>query len=146
MSKITIDEELKRTGRIFQTTVGNSMEPMLKNRENIVVLEKSEGTLKKYDLPLYKRPNGQYVLHRIIKVLKNDYIICGDNRWKSEIVPHEWVIAVASGYYKNGNLISVNDENYQKYLKTLGTRRKKLWLKSIPKRINGKLKRIFNEK
>lgn len=102
--------------------------------------------LKKYDLPLYKRPKGQYVLHRIIKVRKNDYIICGDNRWKSEIVPHEWVIAVAIGYYKNGNFISVNNENYLKYLKTLGIRRKKLWLRSLLKRIKGKLKRFFNEK
>lgn len=143
MSKSTIEKELDRAGRILQTTVGDSMEPMLRNRENVVVLEKTEGILKKYDLPLYKRPNGQYVLHRIIKVRKNDYIICGDNRRKSEIVPHEWVIAVAVGYYKNGNFISVNNENYLKYLKTLGIRRKKLWLRSLLKRIKGKLKRFF---
>ncbi len=139
MSKITIEEEISRTGKLLQTTVGDSMEPMLKNRENIVVLEKAEGILKKYDLPLYKRPNGQYVLHRIIKVRKNNYIVCGDNRWKTEIIPHEWVIACTSGYYKNGNFISVNDKSYCKYLKTLGIRRKKLWMKSV-------IKRLLNEK
>lgn len=119
----------------MQTTVGDSMEPMLKNRENIVVLEKAEGILKKHDLPLYKRPNGQYVLHRIIKVRKNDYIVCGDNRWKTEIIPHEWVIARTMGYYKNGSFISVNDKDYCKYLKTLGIRRKKLWFKWIINRL-----------
>lgn len=139
MSKITIEEEISRTGKLLQTTVGDSMEPMLKNRENIVLLEKAESILKKYDLPLYKRPNGQYVLHRIIKVRKNDYIVCGDNRWKTEIIPHEWVIACTKGYYKNGNLISVDDKGYRKYLKTLVIRRKKLWIKSI-------IKRFFNEK
>ena len=142
MNKCTIEEEINRTGRLLQTTVGDSMEPMLKNRKNIVVLEKSESILKKYDLPLYKRPNGQYVLHRIIKVRKNDYIICGDNRWRKEKVPHEWVIAYVTGYYKNGKLISVDDEKYQKYLKTLSIRRKKLWIKAIIKRIKG----LFNEK
>ena len=139
MSKSTIEEEINMTGKLLQTTVGDSMEPMLKNRENIVVLKKAESILKKYDLPLYKRPNGQYVLHRIIKVRKKNYIVCGDNRWKTEIIPHEWVIACAIGYYKNGNFIPVNDKDYCKYLKTLGIRRKKLWIKSITKR-------LFNEK
>lgn len=139
MSKRTIEEELNRTGRFLRTTIGTSMEPMLKNRENIVVLEKAEGILKKYDVALYKRPNGQYVLHRVLKVRENDYIICGDNLWRKEIVPHEWVIACTSGYYKNGNFIPVDDRDYCKYLKTLGIRRKKLWIKSI-------IKRLFNEK
>ncbi|MDE6671171.1 MAG: S24/S26 family peptidase [Ruminococcus sp.] len=133
--KHTIEDELNRTGRLLQTTVGDSMEPMLKNRENIVVLEKTDGILKKYDLPLYRRPNGKYVLHRIIKVRKNDYIICGDNRWKKEKVPHDWVLACVSGYYKNGRFISVDNPKYQKYLKTLGIRRKKIFIKAVIKRI-----------
>ncbi|MDE6664725.1 MAG: S24/S26 family peptidase [Ruminococcus sp.] len=139
MSKRTIEEELNRTGRLLRTTIGTSMEPMLKERKNIVVLEQTESILKKYDVVLYKRPNGQYVLHRVLKVRENDYIICGDNLWKKEIVPHEWVLACASGYYKDGKLISVDNEKYQKYLKTLGIRRKKLWIKAI-------IKRFFNEK
>ncbi len=43
------------------------------------------------------------------------------------------------GYYKGGSFISADDENYRKYLKTLCIRRKKLWIKSI-------VKRLFNEK
>lgn len=135
MSKSNIEKELDRTGILLQTTVGDSMEPMLKNRENIVVLKKTDGILRKHDLPLYKRPNGKYVLHRIIKVRKNDYIVCGDNRWKTEIVPHGWVIACATGYYKNGSFISVNDKGYCKYLKTLGIRRRKLRIKWIINRL-----------
>ena len=69
-----IEGELERSGKILQTTIGDSMEPMLQNRQNIVVIEKADGLLKKYDLPLYRRPNGKYVLHRILKVRKNDYI------------------------------------------------------------------------
>ncbi|MDE5936858.1 MAG: S24/S26 family peptidase [Ruminococcus sp.] len=143
MSKSTIEEEINRTGELLQTTVGNSMEPMLKNRQNIVVLKKPKGILKKYDVTLYKRPNGQYVLHRVLKVRKNDYIICGDNQWRKEIVPHEWIIGVLSRYYKNSNLISVDDESYRKYLKTLVFRRKKLWLKALPNRFIRKFRKVF---
>lgn len=139
MSKQTIEGELNRTGKILRTTIGTSMQPMLKERENIVVLEKAESVLKKYDIALYKRPNGQYVLHRVLKVRENDYIICGDNLWQKEIVPHKWVLAYATGYYKDGNFISVNDKDYCRYLKTLGIRRKRLWIKSV-------IKRFFNEK
>lgn len=111
-----IEEELERSGKILQTTIGDSMEPMLQNRQNIVVIEKADGLLKKYDLPLYRRPNGKYVLHRILKVRKNDYIICGDNRIRRETVPHEWIIGVVSGYYKGKKFISVKDRKYLLYV------------------------------
>ena len=35
-------------------------------------------------MPLFKRDNGQYVLHRVMWVRKNDYVICGDNQWYLE--------------------------------------------------------------
>ncbi|MDE6834872.1 MAG: S24/S26 family peptidase [Ruminococcus sp.] len=146
MSKRTIEQELNRTGRILRTTVGVSMEPMLKNRKNIVILVKAENLLKKYDVALYKRPNGQYVLHRVLKVREKDYIICGDNCWKKEVVPHEWVLAYMSGFYKNGRLIYPDNEKYQKYIKTIGIRRKKLWLKAMIKAVIRRIKRIFHEK
>ena len=146
MNKRTIEQELNTTGRILRTTIGTSMEPMLKERQNIVVLEKAENILKKYDIALYRRPNGQYVLHRVLKVRKNDYIICGDNLWKKEIVPHKWVLAYATGYYKNGRLISLDNEKYQKYIKTLCIRRKKLWIKAKIRAVIKRIKRLFNEK
>ena len=140
-----IEEELERSGKILQTTIGDSMEPMLQNRQNIVVIEKADGLLKKYDLPLYRRPNGKYVLHRILKVRKNDYIICGDNRIRRETVPHEWIIGVVSGYYKGKKFISVKDRKYLLYVHIwcdfYYVRAALLWLKSAPARIERKQKR-----
>lgn len=140
-----IEEELERSGKILQTTIGDSMEPMLQSRQNIVVIEKADGLLKKYDLPLYRRPNGKYVLHRILKVRKNDYIICGDNRIRRETVPHEWIIGVVSGYYKGKKFISVKDRKYLLYVHIwcdfYYVRAALLWLKSAPARIKRKLKR-----
>lgn len=140
-----IEEELERSGKILQTTIGDSMEPMLQNRQNIVVIEKADGLLKKYDLPLYRRPNGKYVLHRILKVRKNDYIICGDNRIRRETVPHEWIIGVVSGYYKGKKFISIKDRKYLLYVHIwcdfYYVRAALLWLKSTLARIKRKLKR-----
>lgn len=57
------------------------MMPLLREYNDLLIIEKVNGRLKKYDIPLYKRSSGQYVLHRVLRVRKTDYVICGDNRW-----------------------------------------------------------------
>ena len=52
---------------LFPPTVGDSMEPMLRNRKDTIIIEPVHGRLKRYDLPLYRRPDGKYVLHRILQ-------------------------------------------------------------------------------
>ena len=37
---------------------------------------------KKYDVPLYKDKAGRYILHRVLKVRENDYIICHSSQKK----------------------------------------------------------------
>lgn len=46
MNKCTLEEQINRTGKLLQTTVGSSMEPMLKNRQNVVAFEKPTEILK----------------------------------------------------------------------------------------------------
>ena len=79
--KSTFEEQIRKHGYLVYRNVGDSMLPILRQGKDLMVISrKPEDRLKKYDVPLYKRDNGQYVLHRILKVRKNDYIICGDNR------------------------------------------------------------------
>ncbi len=115
MSK-SIEELLEENGKHFQTTVGDSMEPMLRNRKNIVEIVRPTRPLKRYDLPLYRRPDGQYVLHRILKVKKDIVITCGDNRYSRERVPKEWIVGVMNGYYKNEKYISERSFKYRLYV------------------------------
>ena len=63
-----IEEELKLHGKYICKTEGRSMEPMLKQGRDRVVIVPPVFPLKKYDIPLYKRDSGQYVLHRIINI------------------------------------------------------------------------------
>lgn len=118
----TIEQELASSGRIMQTTVGDSMEPMLHNRQSIVVIERFDGLLKRNDIPLYKRRNGDYVLHRILRVREHDYIIRGDNCLRKEIVAHERVIGVMTGFYRDGVLVPMTDRKYRRYVAFLPIR------------------------
>ena len=78
------EDVIERDGRLVYTNVGDSMRPLIRQDRDILIIEKPHGRLKKYDVPLYKRDSGQYVLHRVLKVRPDDYVICGDNRYNKE--------------------------------------------------------------
>lgn len=120
----TIEAELQKHGKGVFTNVGDSMMPLLRQRRDIIHIAKAEGRLKKYDVPLYKRDNGQYVLHRILKVRDNDYLICGDNRTGlEEGITDRHIIGVMTGVSRNGKFLSVNDKKYRLYVLLWGGRR-----------------------
>ena len=64
---------------------GTSNLPTLSGGRDEIILGRVDGTLKKRELPLYRRENGQYVLHRIVAVRSDGtYTCCGDNQWTRE--------------------------------------------------------------
>lgn len=115
--KSSIEEELRTRGSIVFTNVGDSMMPLLRQRRDLMHIKAVDGPLKKYDVPLYRRDNGQYVLHRILKVRKQDYLICGDNRWTVEKgITDRHIIGILTGITRDGKYISVNDFKYKLYV------------------------------
>ena len=85
MRKSTFEEEIAHNGFLLYRNVGDSMLPLIRQGKDLLLIaRKPQGRLNKYDVPLYRRDSGQYVLHRILKVRKNDYVLCGDNRWRRE--------------------------------------------------------------
>lgn len=117
MSKSTFEEEIKRTGKLIYTNIGDSMMPLIREKRDLLIIEKVNGRLKKYDIPLYKRDTGQYVLHRILKVRKNDYVICGDNRWHKEYgITDQHIIGILTGIVRDGRKISTKDKRYLLYV------------------------------
>ena len=95
---------------------GDSMYPFINEDRDFVRLEKPHGVLAPYDLPLYRRPSGKLVLHRIIEVHRGYYVICGDNRSFRENVPYDWVVAVSTGVIRDGRYIAADSEEYKQYL------------------------------
>ena len=117
MNKSTFEEEITKNGRLIYTNVGDSMMPLLREKRDLLIIEKAGGRLKKYDVPLYRRDSGQYVLHRVLKVRKDDYVICGDNRWQKEYgITDRHIVGVLVGIVRDGEEISVNDTKYKWYV------------------------------
>lgn len=113
----SFEEQLEKNGVLIYTNVGDSMMPLLRQHKDIIIIKKSVDKLKKYDVPLYKRSNGQYVLHRILKVNKNDYVLCGDNRWQLEHgITDKNIIGVLTGFIRDGKEILVTNKRYMLYV------------------------------
>ena len=140
----TFEEELNRTGRLIYTNVGDSMLPLIRQGRDLLIIEKSHGRLKKYDIPLYRRDSGQYVLHRILKVRDSDYVICGDNRWVKEYgITDRHIIGVMKAVVRKGREVSVSNWRYRLYVH--------IWCDFFPIRgfiihAVSKLKRIVKKK
>ena len=77
-SQPRIEDVLRIEGVYVSTTVGVSMWPMLRNRRDTIVVRPAAGRLNRFDVALY-RAHGNYVLHRVVRVLPEGYIIIGDN-------------------------------------------------------------------
>lgn len=76
----TFEKELAEHGRIVYPNVGDSMMPLIKQGRDLLVIESVKSPINRGDIPLYKRDNGRYVLHRVISTKGGKYKICGDNR------------------------------------------------------------------
>ena len=144
--KATFEEILARDGRLVYTSVGDSMRPFVRSGEDLLVIEKPTGRLKRYDVPLYRRDSGQYVLHRVLKVRPDDYVICGDNRWQRETgITDRHILGVLTGIVRNGKMISVEDPAYRRKVRLwcdlFWVRAAILWMKALPGRVRRKLKK-----
>ena len=94
---------------------GISMLPMLRQGIDSVVLSPVPEKLEKYDLPLYRRDDGKYILHRIVEVGQT-YTCIGDNQFDYETgVRHDQMIAVVTAFTRGQKLHSVNEVSYQIY-------------------------------
>ena len=112
----SIEALLARDGRLVYKTRGMSMEPMLRQDRDLVIIEVPASRLKKYDVALYKR-GPQFVLHRVIDVREGYYLIRGDNTYALERVPDAAVIGILTGFKRKGRDWSVNDPAYRRYVR-----------------------------
>ncbi|MBQ7901672.1 MAG: S24/S26 family peptidase [Clostridia bacterium] len=112
-----LEESLKENGIYVTVTKGNSMNPMLVEGRDKVVVVPPQFPLQKYDVPVYRKL-GHYTMHRIIKVTKNGYIICGDNRPDLEKdVRESDIVGMLEGFYQGDKYISRTDKEFLQYAK-----------------------------
>ena len=120
MSEIKrIEDIIKSEGVYISTTSGISMYPMLRDRRDTIVISPVTERLRKYDVPLYKKGNS-YVLHRIIKVLPDSYVICGDNCITIEKGIRDGdIIGKLTSFYRGDKLVHLDSFWYQAYCRLI---------------------------
>ncbi len=113
-----IGEKLSMNGEVNILTTGNSMYPLFRHKKDQVLLGRAKtGDLKKYDMILYRRDSGQYVLHRIVGEGKDGYVLRGDNQiWNEYPVRPDQVIAKVKRFSRNGRQVSCENIGYRIYV------------------------------
>ena len=118
MNDSNLEKYLAEYGELtYSKGEGTSMLPLLKQgRDSFTLRKKGEGRCKKYDVVLYHRPPDKFILHRVIEVRENDYVIRGDNCIRKEFgITDGDIIGVMTGYVRNGKTHSVDDFGFKLY-------------------------------
>lgn len=116
MPDSSFEELLAKEGRLIYSSVGDSMLPLIREGRDLLVVEPPRGRLKRLDIPLYRRDSGQYVLHRVLRVRKNDYVLCGDNRWSRETgVTDRQILGVLKAILRDGRELPMTDWCFRLY-------------------------------
>ena len=109
---------IQKEGFYLCTPSGTSMLPMLAGGVDQAVIVSLSGKAKKGDVLLYEDKDGQNVLHRVIKVKSDGYLLRGDNRYYTEFVPFDRVIGILSSFFKGEKQIDCKKSlRYRMYSK-----------------------------
>lgn len=121
-------EILDNAGEVTLQVTGNSMLPLLRHRrDKVCIVTPQQTSLKKYDITLFIRSDGKYILHRVVAVKAGGYVITGDNQYVKEYpVLHSQVIGVVKGIWRKGKYLSCEDMSYRRY--------SRIWVGTYPMR------------
>lgn len=113
-----IEEVLSSGGEFRLYPKGTSMLPLIVQGRDSVILRKNKDRLKNKDIALYRRSNGQFVLHRVVKIEKDGtYTMCGDNQTMLERgIKNEQIIAYVDRVYHGEKVLCSNSFKYRVYL------------------------------
>lgn len=95
---------------------GGSMVPFLHSGDT-AYLDPLPVTLKRGDIVLYRRANGDYVLHRICRIRSDgSFLIAGDAQQRLEILPdRSYLRGIVSAVRHGGKLLTPGSLRWQLY-------------------------------
>ena len=138
---------LKRDGTLVYKTSGVSMLPMLRQNRDLVVIRAPVFRPRRYDVVLYRR-GDRYILHRVLKVLPEGYVIAGDhNTFLERDVTDDMILGVMTRVIRNGRSVTMDDPKYRLYVHLWcdlwPVRMAILKIKAIPRGIYRRIKKLF---
>ncbi len=116
---VSYEDYLLEHGSLTYTNVGTSMMPLLRQGRDLFTVVPRRGRCRVGDVALYRRPPSHWVLHRVVAVLPDGYLMLGDNCVAREHVPEDDVLAVMTGYVRDGREHSVDELGYRAYTRVL---------------------------
>ena len=78
-----IEASIKDGGQFVLYPRGKSMNPTIYEGKDCVVLKEIKEP-RQFDIVLYRRKDGKFVMHRIMKIKNGKYTMCGDNQYEFE--------------------------------------------------------------
>ncbi len=140
-------KDLLKNGVISFVPGGNSMWPILKHRKQSVIIIAKKERLKKHDVAFYQRQNGTIVLHRVMEVIDDGYVMCGDSQLSLEKVKEDAVFGVMTSFYRGKRCVEVTDGDYikevERWYGNENRRKRKLQSFYFRQRVKGKIARAI---
>lgn len=106
----SIEEMIKSGATVPVYVSGNSMNPFMVSRRDIVYLKGlCDAELKKGKILLFRRNDGQLVLHRLHRSLPDGKLqVVGDGQVQCETIDRAQIVAVVSDIEQKGKKISAD--------------------------------------
>ncbi len=121
--------ELTEQGKEVSLLItGSSMVPFLVHERDYIFFKKPDRELYRGDMVFYQRRSGQYVMHRIYRVMPDGYDIIGDGQAVIEhSVSREQIFGLITKVKRKGKILSDGDFCWEFF--------KHIWLHMIPVRL-----------
>lgn len=113
-----IEEIISERGFFITKPKGTSMYPMLRLNCTDIVIVPARLPLRKYEIALFKRPDGKYVLHRVWDIRDDGYVFCGDNQCFTESgVTDDMIIGTLDSWHTGDKEHTVRGRGYRLYVR-----------------------------
>lgn len=123
---MSVFRELTEKGKEVSVVIsGNSMSPFLVHGRDSIYFKKPDRNLRKGDMVFYQRNNGQFVMHRICKVEKDEYYLVGDAQQEIEgPLKRKQIFAIVTRVCRKGKWIRPGDFWWEFFAR--------IWIRVIP--------------
>jgi len=116
-SSSNIESILEKEGYYLFTGSGSSMCPLIRNGVDTIEVRPVRESLSAGDVVLFRDSQDKYVLHRILKVKEDCYLVRGDNTYDPDLVPKERIIGIMTGLWREDRRIPLDSPKYALYTK-----------------------------
>lgn len=109
-----LQERLSAGQRVRFAPMGTSMLPLLRPGRDSVTLIGLDRPPERFDIVMYRRADGSYVLHRVVRA-GSPCICLGDHQFECETVNLGQIFAKVISFTRAGREYSVKDGAYRCY-------------------------------